>query len=375
MSTERSISDRHADLTQTYSTSGDKLLKHPDVLYSIQENRQFKPITVQLAPGEGCESDCPFCSVADRPHARRMPFDQVKQCLEDFRSLGAKSVEITGGGNPMLYHDNTDRENPKDINNIIKVASDLGLDIGIITNSHDLKVLKPELYDAINWIRISLIKLDEGKDPEDYDFRGFPENKMGFSYIIYETGGKPDAMSRTHKAYAGTNIESIEKMAELVELHPGVKFVRIAGNCLIKGNNEVVRQQFQATIDAVDRYGKFFIKDIGLNDSPFDDGCYVGMIRPYVAPSTTSNEYLVYTCTSHVLNSRKYDPNYALCRVEDIIPAWKKMNEQFAETGRPYEVKGNGGTNWRDTCKFCYYSNNNQLLHTVASEMPDKNFP
>lgn len=364
---------KHERLTQYYSSWGDKLLQHTDVLSSIQEKRQFKPITVQIAPVEACESDCPFCSVAGRPMKSYLPFDGLTKCLKDFRSLGAKSVEITGGGNPLLYRD---RENGENINDVIEVADDLGLDIGIITNSHDLGVLKPELYDSISWIRVSLIKLDEGKEPEDYDFNGFPETKLGFSYIIYETGGVPDPLSRTGRTYAGTNEESIKKMAKLVELHPDVKFVRIAGDCLIKGNNAAVKEKWKSVIDEVDRQDKFFIKDIGDDESPFNDGCYVGMTRPYVAPSPNGDGYLVYTCTSHVLNTRNYDTDYALCRVENVIPAWKAMNERFAAEGHPYEVKGNAGQNWQGTCKLCYYKNNNRLLHTVArTDMPNKNFP
>ncbi|KKS77899.1 MAG: hypothetical protein UV74_C0002G0027 [Candidatus Woesebacteria bacterium GW2011_GWB1_43_14] len=363
---------RHERLTQIYSTWGDKLLQHTDVLNSIQEKRQFQPITIQLAPVEACESDCPFCSVAARPIKSYLPFDQLSKCLQDFRSLGAKSLEITGGGNPLLYRD---RENGKNINDVVQLAAKLGLDIGIITNGHDLKVLNPGLYDQINWIRISLIKLDEGVAPEAYDFHGFPESKLGFSYIIYETGGVPDPLSKTGRTYTGTTAETIQKMASLVEMHPDVKFVRIAGNCLIKGNNAVIRDKYKDVIDAVDEHGKFFIKDIGDNDSPFNDGCYIGMIRPYVAPSPTGDGYMVYTCTSHVLNTRTYDPAYALCKIEDIIPAWQRMNEKFATDGHPYEVKGNGGHNWCHSCKFCYYHNNNQLLHSVSNEMPDKNFP
>lgn len=362
----------YEELTQKYSTWGDKLLQHTDVLYSIQSDGIFKPITIQLAPCEVCDSDCPFCSVAGRPLKSYMPFSKIVHTLKSFKHLGAKSVEITGGGNPYLYND---REEKKDINDIIEFAHSLGYKIGIITNTHSLKRLKIELHDKIDWIRISLIKLDEGKNPEDYEFNGFPMSKLAFSYIIYETNGMPDQLSRTNKAYQGTTKNSIEKIAKLVELHPEIKFVRIAGNCLIKGNNQKIKNQYREVIDAVDKHSKFFIKDIGMDDSPFNEGCYIGMIRPYIAPNPHGSDYRVYICTSHVLQKRTYDLDYSLCSVDNIIEAWDKMNENYRKSKHPYQVKGNNGTNWCETCKFCYYKFNNKLLHTVANEMPDKDFP
>lgn len=365
----------HVDKTQQYSTWGDKLLQHTDVLYSIQNEKKFKPVTIQLAPCEICDSDCPFCSVAARPLKSFIPFDKIKKCLEDFRTLGAKSVEITGGGNPMLYRDKTSLPT-RTINDIIDVAYDLGYDIGIITNTHKFKpFLKPDRYDKLTWLRISLIKLDEGVKPEDFDLNGFPTNKLGFSYIIYETGGVPDELSRTGRTYTGTTPETIEQIAKMVQLYPETKFVRIAGNCLIKGNNAAVRDKWKPVVDKVDELEKFFIKDIGYDDDPFRDGCYVGAIRPYVAPNPHGGDYQIYICTSHVLNQRTYDLDYSLGSIDDVLQIWDDMGKSYAEKGYPYEIKCNSGQNWTNSCKYCYYKFNNKLLHTVAQEMPDKNFP
>lgn len=363
----------HEELTQLYSTWGDKLLQHTDVLHSIQFNRTFKPITIQLAPTEICNSDCPFCSVAGRPLKSLIPFDKIKKLLFDFKQLGAKSVEITGGGNPMLYRDPSCNAN---INNIIEYANELGYDIGIITNNHTLKPIKKENFNKINWIRISLIQLDEGKNPEDYYFNEFPVNKIGLSYIIYDnTGGIPDELSRTNKPYAGTTIESIRKISKLIELNPDVKFVRVAGNCLIKGNNKIVKDKWSPIIDEIDKFNKFFIKDIGLDDYPFNDGCYIGLIRPYIAPHPDGGNYQVYICTSHVLQNRNYDLNYSLGSIDDIISIWNRCNENYKNLGYPYQIKNNCGNNWTESCKYCYYKFNNKILHTVSQQMPDKNFP
>jgi hypothetical protein len=297
-----------------------------------------------------------------------MPWAMVEKCLHDFKSLGAKSLEITGGGNPMLYKDSG-----KTINDMIRLAGDLDLDVGIITNSEKLTRLDPSLYEKINWIRISLIKLDEGREPKDYDFNGFPVEKLGFSYIIYD-----DKIGcRTGKEYEGTSFATIEKIANLVELHPKIKFVRIASNCLIVGNNKETSKRYKGVIDALDKYSKFFIKDIESNDFPYDHGCYVGMIRPYIAPSPRGDgKYHVYICSSHVLFSeRTYDTDYSLCEVQDIVPAYEKLNQHYKDHGYPYQVRGNCGKGWQKTCKLCFYQPNNELLHAVVTEVPDKNFP
>jgi len=345
--------DHYREFTQKYSTWGDKLLQHTDVLFSIQNLRRFIPINIQLAPCEICDSGCPFCSVQNRPLKSKLPFEKIKKVLEDFRHLGAKSIEITGGGNPMLY-----RDGKRDINDIVKYAYYLGYEIGIITNSHNLSRIKQENHDKVSWIRISLIQLDEGVEPTSYYFNNFPLYKLGFSYIIYDK----------------TTKESINRIANLVSMYPKIKFVRLAGDCLIKGNNAETKEKFSSVIDEIDKHSKFFFKEIGYEDAPFDDGCYVGMIRPYIAPNPKGGDYQVYICTSYVLNLKNYDLDYSLCSIDNIIETWEKLNKQFKETGIPYEVRGNGGKKWCNTCKYCYYKNNNRLLHIVATEMPDKNF-
>lgn len=362
---------KHESLTQSYSTWGDKLLQHTDVLYSIQFDKKFKPITIQLSPCEQCSSGCPFCSVAERPLKSYMPFEKIKKVLEDFKTLGAKSLEITGGGEPLIYRD---KDTKDDINSIVEYAHYLGYNIGIITNTLNLKRIKEENYSKIDWIRISLIKLDEGYNPEDFDFCNYPLNKIGLSYIIYEdtlgTG------TRLNKPYVPTNEETIRRIAKVLELHPDIKFVRIAGNCLIKGNNQVIKEKFKKVIDEIDRFGKIFIKDIGEDDSPYNDGCYIGMVRPYIAPDPHGRgKYQVYICTSHVLNKQNYDLDYSLCDVDNIISTWQTLNENYKINGYPYQIKNNCGKSWNETCNYCYYKFNNKILHTVAQEMPDKNFP
>ena len=323
--------------TQQFSTFGDKLLQHTDVLHGIQSDRVFRPITVQLSPTEACDSHCSFCSVANRPRGIT-PFATIVQGLTDFRSLGAKSVEVTGGGNPLLY-----RDGDRTVNDILSVAHGLGYKTGVITNS-ERPSKHLNLDDRISWIRVSLAKLDEGKSPGDYDFSGFDAKKVGLSYIIN----------------SATTPETISRIAEVVDRNPDIKFVRIAPDCLTEASL-TLKRDWGEIIDEMNRHGRFFVKEINDNFHPYPGGCWVGMVRPYW---TTCG---IYICTSHVLISRTYDDRWRLCGAEEIIPAWSRMNERFRSGMSPYDID-------IGKCWHCYYYNNNRLLDAVISDLPDKDF-
>lgn len=361
-------------MTQEFTSWGDKLLQHTDILYKIQHFKTFSPVMIELSPTEACQSDCPFCSVVNRPIRNHIPFKKIKKILKDFKSLGAKSLEITGGGNPLLYADWTkNKKKKRDINDIIKYAFALGYKIGLITNSHDLSKIKEENHHKISWIRISLIGLDEGKEPEDYNFNGFPYEKLGFSYILYETDGV--STNRTTRIYPKNPIETIEKIAKLVELHSGIKFVRFNADCNKEGNHTLFYDKYKEVIERNNLSGKLFIKDVMDNDNPFNDGCYLGAIRPYIASHPTEpNNYQIYPCNSFVLGSRGYDMDFSLGSIDKIKEIWERMNRSYNYKNYPYEIKGNKGCGWKDTCKLCFFANNNKLLHTVANEMSDKDF-
>lgn len=320
------------DLTQKFSTFGDKLLQHTDILYSIQNDKKFKPITIQLAPTEVCDLNCGYCSVANRDKTKKIDFETIKNGIDDFVSLGAKSIEITGGGNPLLY---------PQINELIKYSSVKGLKIGIITNSLSLDKLNNESLELCDWIRISLSKLDFINDISLIDIKSFDKKKLSFSYIVNEK----------------TNDEILNTLLEInKKFNP--KFIRIAPDCL-KEDSIDIKERLKEFIDKID--GNIFIKEINDNFLPYDKGCYVGLIRPYW------NHKGVFICTSHVLKNRKYEDEWKMCDVENIKEFYKSCNERLMNNESPYCVDVN-------KCYHCYYYNNNKLLHTVITKLEDKDF-
>lgn len=323
--------------TQAYSTWGDKLLQHCDRLQEIQVDRRFRPITLQLAPTEACDSDCSFCSVQSRPRGK-ITFSEIMCGLKQFADLGCKAVELTGGGNPTIY-----RDGDRTINHVIEACRMLGLQIGVITNSENLKRhLAKESFDSVSWIRVSLAKLDEGYSAEDYDLSGVPTGKLGLSYIVH----------------AGTTPQTFREIEKVLANYPETKFVRIAADCLTE-DSLIIRHKWGELVEKLDP--RVFIKEIDDNFHPFPGGCWVGMLRPYWVSTG------IYICTSHVLKKRTYLPEYRLCGPGDITSAWENMNTRFTQGLAPYEID-------ISQCWHCYYFNNNQILNTVIKEMPDKNF-
>jgi len=321
-------------MTQMYSTFGDKLLQHTDVLYSIQNSKEFKPITIQLAPTEVCDLNCNYCSVSNREKTKSIPIEIVRQGLINFRALGAKSIEITGGGNPLLY---------PYINRTIYMANALYLDIGIITNSiNPTKYLDSSSIDLIKWIRISMSAIDFNLDAK-FELGNIPKEKLGLSYIINKK----------------TTEKTIEKISEIASKYD-VKFVRLAPDCL-DDDSLTINEKWNDIINKYNSNGKIFLKEINDNFYPYPDICYIGLIRPYWTYSG------VYICSSHVLKTRKYENEWKMCNIDNIFEFYNEANQRFKSGFPPYNIDIN-------KCYHCYYFNNNKILHSVSSELPDRNF-
>ncbi len=319
-------------LLQSYSTWGDKLLKHCDVLHAAQRG-EIRPITVQVAPIEACELKCSYCSVANRDKKGKIPWEALREGMKDFRALGAKALEITGGGNPLLYRDYN-----MGLEDVIVHAHCLGYKVGVITNS--TKPFEHISGSRLAWLRVSLSALDQGATAEDYalDWRC----PIGLSYIVH-AGTKP------------------EVFAEIARLARKCRFLRIAPDC--KATSPALLEDY-ARKEMAKHFGgedAAFLKEVASNDKPFVGGCYVGAFRPYWTYSG------VYICTSHVLATQRYEPQWKLCDIENVREFWYEMSTRVRGGLPLYDID-------TSKCWRCYYHNNNAILHGVFAEVVDEDF-
>lgn len=323
--------------TQNYATFGDKLLQHLDVLSDIQQKGIWRPVMFQLSPTGKCEFNCPFCSVKNRDKTKELPFEDIAKGMRDFKDLGAKAVEITGGGNPLLY--------PK-INEVINLAHALGLDVGLISNSiNPGAFLKKESVKKLTWYRASLSGFDLFDDIK-YNFDIIPKGILGFSYILTEI----------------TKEETIAKIAKLIESRPDTKFVRIAPNCLDRPLIRTFKEKWGDIIEKYNASGKFFMKEMSDNFLAYPKFCGIGLIRPYCIETGD-----IHICNSYLLRKQKYEKEYAIGKLTDVKGMYKRANEMYKKTGKPYKVDPK-------KCFHCLFHNNNKILHTIIKDIKDKNF-
>ena len=316
------------------------MLQHTEVLHSIQKKKVWKPITFQLCPTGVCDFNCPFCSVGCRDKTISIPFKDIERGLKDFRSLGAKALEITGGGNPLLY--------PK-INEVIKLAHKLGYDIGMICNSiNPGKFLTPESASYLTWYRCSVSAHHNIPkfNYKMYDLSIIPKGVLSFSYVVNQA----------------TTEAILKDLIKLVQTRPDAKFVRICPDYLDDKVIAGYRKKWEPLVEKLDKDGKFFFKELIANCTAYPQFCGIGMIRPYIC-----EDGYVYMCSSFVLRKRKLESQYRLCHLNDVKKFYKEANKRYQKTGIPYEAP-------IAECWHCQLGSNNKFLHTVIREMEDKNF-
>lgn len=152
-------------MASPYATN--KVNFHPHMVeaFGKQEGHLLNPQTIHLMPQNCCNQDCWFCSYRMEDWKNSQEFDQSKfipwkkmsELLGDLDRMGVKAIELTGGGEPLLY---------PYIKKLLKSIAYYGFDLGLVTNG---TLLTDEIVDLLYecnllWARVSI---DAGT-AEDY---------------------------------------------------------------------------------------------------------------------------------------------------------------------------------------------------------------
>lgn len=138
-----------------------KKLYHIDNQYILQafKNRTEKEMVSQILTvdlSNRCNYSCPFCIdgglVNSRCSSYFIDFELLKKLLNESKLLGAKCLEITGGGEPLTY---------RKFDELVAYATELGYRVSLITNGYFIR-RHEKIFSSItfDWIRVSLDTTD-----------------------------------------------------------------------------------------------------------------------------------------------------------------------------------------------------------------------
>lgn len=209
--------------SQEFSTIGDKMLQHCEVLNSIQNKKKWKPITFQLCPTGTCNFNCHFCSVKNRDKTLSLKLEDIYKALKDFKKLGAKALEMSLKGDELIPIRENNELKLKTIKEVVNDKSETSFTLndenrfqeGQITDFIEHKQTEP-LYK---------ITLDDGRNIT------VTKSHSIFFYENNEIVYKP-----VSDAKIGDTVILLSKKPEIIEKDLGDDFSRLLGYFVAEGS-------------------------------------------------------------------------------------------------------------------------------------------
>jgi len=124
-----------------------------DELKKVKQGKIVSPVNLQIDPTNYCNNNCRWCYYTTHKHLKefsktdQIDTDLAISIIRQFADLGGKSVEFTGGGEPLLH---------KGFKEMSQAARESGLERALVTNG---RLLSPKIVDEVkdySWVRVSV---------------------------------------------------------------------------------------------------------------------------------------------------------------------------------------------------------------------------
>jgi len=296
-----------------------KLLKHLNTLEKLQHGK-VTPIMVHAMLTHRCQLNCVHCCFKNRQNKKAdIKLEVFIEAMRWFRELGTKSIELTGGGDPVLY---------PQVNTVLRYLKQNKWHIGVITNGLGGSLV--DHWEWFDWVRVSLNTLDYQDDLELGYLNGIPTS---FCYIWNENSPK-----RIGRVIDYAN----EKQT----------ICRLAPDCIMP--TWLIEKQLDSIRETMSRYPDneyVFLSDFNIQTKRKNHNCYIHMIKPcfYI-------DGWVYSCPSAELayeNDKQIQNKTRICRYDKIY--------EFYTSDKAIQHKSHD-------CSYCKYVDQQELLEALLAE-------
>jgi organic radical activating enzyme len=300
----------------------------------LQEGKA-SPILLIISPTNVCNLHCNYCCFDDRDKSLELDFDYLKESLRQFKRLGIKSIEASGGGNPTLY---------SHINELVNFIHDeLELDLGMNTNAISLLPIKDQV-DKFKWIRLSLNFLDEERFRKK-EFLKNIENQISPMQKKTEITACYIVSQETRTKY----LKDVIGFAEANKI-----YTRIAPDCI--QNKEDISKLIEEIKPFVKNSEYCFVSDFNvyLQERP-ENFCAMHFLKPLLF--TDGNVYVCPSAELSLENMKDVSDKFKICKGDEVYNYYTNNFETF-----------NHG------CNYCKYAKQNEIMYSVLKETDFNNF-
>ncbi len=319
--TGRKIPKKKLKIKQIASTTV-RMYEHSERFPEIKKGK-IRPITIHLAPTDACNLECEWCSTQKRGK-NVLKFSEVKGIIDTYVDLGIKSLELTGGGDPIVY--------PHLEETIHYAKDEKGLDVGMITNGLLLDRVEENALKKLTWMRISLSGLEFNQDADYFslDTTRFPEF-TGCSFVF------------TPKTLQDDFLKRVDLVADYLE----AKYIRVVPNCY---NIEDIQWTKQIAPKLLESYPKMLLQ---VKDIETPEECYWKYIKPFV-----NSDGYVYQCSTNSLFTGYFSEDWRVCHWTEVKEIYEKELYSF-DTSK---------------CPYCFFSQQNKVITEIKTDVKHKNF-
>lgn len=129
-----------------------KYVHYKEELKKIAKKKIVSPVSIQIDLTNKCDNKCRWCfwdTFNPDEFSRKDVLSKsvVTSVIDDFKKLGGKSIEWTGGGEPTIHKDYID---------IVDHAKNLNLNQALVTNGKTLTDMVSDRARDFAWVRVSL---------------------------------------------------------------------------------------------------------------------------------------------------------------------------------------------------------------------------